>query len=68
MAQAYPQVLVSQRTYFQLQAAYLVALHNVWRSAIALQNFTLSGGLEVPASSASGAATASSFGSEGGQE
>jgi cobalt-zinc-cadmium efflux system outer membrane protein len=69
MAQAYPQVLVSQRTYFQLQAAYLMALHNVWRSAIALQNFTLSGGLEAPASSAPGAAaTASSFNSGGGQE
>jgi len=51
MAQAYPQVLVSQRTYFQLQISYLEALHNVWRSAIALQNYMLSGGLDTPMTS-----------------
>ena len=50
MAQAYPQVLVSQRTLFQLQISYLMALHDVWRSAIALQNYTLSGGLDAPMS------------------
>ena len=53
MAQAYPQVLVSQRTLFQLQISYLMALHDVWRSAIALQNYTLSGGLHSPMSSGS---------------
>jgi cobalt-zinc-cadmium efflux system outer membrane protein len=53
MAQAYPQVLVSQRTLFQLQIGYLLALRDVWRSAIALQNFTLTGGLEMPVSSGS---------------
>ncbi len=31
MAQAYPQVLVSQRTLFQLQIDYLKALHSAWR-------------------------------------
>jgi cobalt-zinc-cadmium efflux system outer membrane protein len=51
MAQAYPQVLVSQRTLFQLQISYLLALHDVWRSAIALHNYTLSGGLHTPMSS-----------------
>ena len=51
MAQAYPQVLVSQRTYFQLKMGYLMALHDVWRSAVALQNFTLSGALGGPTSS-----------------
>ncbi|MCU1222155.1 MAG: outer membrane protein [Edaphobacter sp.] len=51
MAQAYPQVLVSQRTLFQLQISYLMALHDVWRSAIALQNYTLTGGLDTPMSS-----------------
>ena len=50
MAQAYPQVLVSQRTLFQLQISYLMALHDVWRSAIALQNYTLTGGLDTPMS------------------
>lgn len=53
MAQAYPQVLVSQRTLFQLQISYLMALHNVWRSAIALENYTLTGGLDTPMSSGS---------------
>lgn len=53
MAQAYPQVLVSQRTLFQLQISYLMALHDVWRSAIALQNYTLTGGLDTPMSSGS---------------
>lgn len=53
MAQAYPQVLVSQRTLFQLQIGYLNALHNAWQSAITLDNYTLSGGLDTPISSGS---------------
>ncbi len=57
MAQAYPQVLVSQRTYFQLQIAYIMALHEVWRNAIALQNYALSGGLDTPVSGGSSATT-----------
>ena len=57
MAQAYPQVLVSQRTLFQLQISYLMALHDVWRSAIALQNYTLRGGLQSPMSSGSSTTT-----------
>ncbi len=50
MAQAYPQVLVSQRTLFQLRVGYVMALREVWRNAIALQNYTLSGGLHAPVS------------------
>ncbi|MEO7029714.1 MAG: TolC family protein [Acidobacteriaceae bacterium] len=57
MAMAYPQVLVSQRTLFQLQIGYLHALHEVWMNAIALENFTLSGGLESPMSTGSGSTT-----------
>ncbi len=57
MAQAYPQVLVSQRTLFQLQISYLMALHDVWRSAIALQSYTLTGGLDSPMSSGSSTTT-----------
>jgi cobalt-zinc-cadmium efflux system outer membrane protein len=45
MGAAYPQVLVSQRTLFQLQVGYIKALENVWMSAVALQNYTLSSGL-----------------------
>jgi outer membrane protein, heavy metal efflux system len=48
MAQAYPQVLVSQRTLFELEVHYIDSLDRVWQNAIALQNFTLKGGLEKP--------------------
>lgn len=57
MAQAYPQVLVSQRTLFQLQISYVMALHDVWRTAIRLQNYTLIGGLDTPMSSGSSTTT-----------
>jgi cobalt-zinc-cadmium efflux system outer membrane protein len=45
MGAAYPQVIVCQRTLFQLQARYVSVLQNVWTAAIALQNYALSGGL-----------------------
>jgi outer membrane protein, heavy metal efflux system len=48
MGAAYPQVLVSQRTLFQLQVGYIRALENVWTNAIALQNYTLFSGLGAP--------------------
>lgn len=48
MGAAYPQVIVSQRTLFQLQAAYVAVLQELWSNAIALQNYTLSGGLDTP--------------------
>jgi cobalt-zinc-cadmium efflux system outer membrane protein len=48
MGAAYPQVLVSQRTLFQLQAGYIHALENVWTNAIALENFALTSGLSTP--------------------
>ena len=51
MASAYPQVIISQRTLFQLRLGYIQALERLWMSAIALQNFTLSGGLDAPAPS-----------------
>jgi len=34
---------------FQLRLGYIQTLENLWKSAIALQNFTLSGGLDAPA-------------------
>ena len=48
MAQAYPQVIVSQRTLFELEVRYIDSLDSIWQNAIALQNFTLQGGLEKP--------------------
>jgi cobalt-zinc-cadmium efflux system outer membrane protein len=47
MAQAYPQVIVSQRTLFELEVHYIDSLDRVWQNAIALQNFTLQGGLDA---------------------
>ncbi len=49
MAQAYPQVIVSQRTLFELEVHYIDALDRVWQNATALQYFALQGGLEKPA-------------------
>jgi outer membrane protein, heavy metal efflux system len=49
MGAAYPQVLVSQRTLFEIQVGYIHALESVWMNAIALQNYTLTSGLDVPA-------------------
>jgi outer membrane protein, heavy metal efflux system len=48
MAQAYPQVIVSQRTLFELEVHYIDALDRTWQNAIALENDTLQGGLEKP--------------------
>ena len=48
MAAAYPQVLISQRTLFQLRTDYISALETLWGNAIALQGFLLTDGLEAP--------------------
>src|SRR3984957_17004163 len=48
MAQAYPQVIVSQRTLFELEVRYIDSLDRTWQNAIALKNFNLQGGLEKP--------------------
>ena len=45
MAAAYPQVLVSQRTLFQLQLAYIQSLGELWQSSARLRHFTLNGAL-----------------------
>jgi cobalt-zinc-cadmium efflux system outer membrane protein len=50
MAAAYPQVLISQRTLFQLQTDYISALETLWGNAIALQGFLLTDGLEASSS------------------
>jgi cobalt-zinc-cadmium efflux system outer membrane protein len=68
MAQAYPQVLVSQRTLFQLQIGYLKALHDVWQSATSLENYTLAGGLNAPMSSGSPATSINLPGGGGAEE
>src|SRR5207247_975370 len=48
MAAAYPQVLISQRTLFQLEADYIQALANAWQSSLVIRGFGLMDGLSEP--------------------
>ena len=48
MAGAYPQVLISQRTLFQLQTDYIQALENTWQSGLLIRGFGLTDGLVAP--------------------
>lgn len=47
MAAAYPSVIVSQRTLFQLRITFIEVLQQLWSEAIALENYTLSDGLSA---------------------
>ncbi len=49
MLASYPQVLLRQRTLFELQTDYITALEGLWVNSIALQGFLLTDGLEAPA-------------------
>ena len=48
MAAAYPQVLVAQRTFFEMSNEYLESLNDAWRAALQLQGFLAGDGLEPP--------------------
>jgi cobalt-zinc-cadmium efflux system outer membrane protein len=48
-AAAYPQVLIAQRTLFQLETSYIATLENVWINAATLQGLLLTDGLDLPA-------------------
>jgi cobalt-zinc-cadmium efflux system outer membrane protein len=54
MAAAYPQVLVAQRTLFEMSNEYLENLNEAWRAALQLQGLLAGDGLEAPASAADG--------------
>ena len=47
MAAAYPQVLVSQRTLFELQLGYIHSLGELWRSAVRLRHYAIDGALDA---------------------
>jgi outer membrane protein, heavy metal efflux system len=49
MAAAYPQVLVAQRTFFEMSTDYLESLNEAWRAALQLQGFLAGDGLDAPA-------------------
>lgn len=48
MGAAYPQVLIAQRTLFEMTAEYLDNLEEAWRAALQLQGFLVGEGLEAP--------------------
>ena len=48
MAAAYPQVLIAQRTLFQVTERYLDALVEAWRSAVLIEGLLVGGALEAP--------------------
>jgi cobalt-zinc-cadmium efflux system outer membrane protein len=50
MAAAYPQVLISQRTLFQLEADYIQALESAWESSLLIRGFGVTDGLAQPTS------------------
>ncbi|HLW97700.1 MAG TPA: TolC family protein [Candidatus Acidoferrales bacterium] len=49
-AAAYPQVLIAQRTLFQLETNYVNALESAWINAVTLKGLLLTDGLDLPAS------------------
>jgi outer membrane protein, heavy metal efflux system len=52
MAAAYPQVLVAQRTFFEMSTEYLRSLNDAWRAALQLQGFLAGDGLDEPLATA----------------
>ena len=48
MAAAYPQVLVAQRTLFQVTDEYIHAAESAWMASLLLQGLLLEGGLDAP--------------------
>jgi cobalt-zinc-cadmium efflux system outer membrane protein len=65
MGAAYPQVLVAQRTFFEMSNEYLESLNEAWRAALQLQGFLAGDGLDAP-TAADGAGETPSIG-RGGQ-
>lgn len=49
MAAAYPQVLVAQRTLFEMSDRYLESLEQAWRAALRIQGLLAGDGLQPPA-------------------
>ena len=48
MSAAYPQVLIAQRTLFQVRVEYVQALVNTWQHAVLLRGYLLNGALDAP--------------------
>ncbi|MBU6454008.1 MAG: hypothetical protein KGS72_19670 [Cyanobacteria bacterium REEB67] len=50
MASSYPQLLISQRTMFQVRQQYINSLVDLQQTSTSLEGFLLSGGLDAPSS------------------
>jgi cobalt-zinc-cadmium efflux system outer membrane protein len=59
MAAAYPQVLVAQRTLFEMSNEYLENLNEAWRAALRLQGLLAGDGLDAPAAAGEAGETSS---------
>jgi cobalt-zinc-cadmium efflux system outer membrane protein len=59
MGAAYPQVLLAQRTLFQLRAEYVSSLVELWQNVTELRGMLLVGGLDAPGGMGSSSSTAS---------
>lgn len=53
MVAAYPEVLISQRTLFQLKDDYVLTLGELWTTSVQLQSYLLANGLTAPTPSGS---------------
>lgn len=68
MAAAYPQVLVAQRTLFEMSNEYLESLETAWASALRLQGLLAGEGLDAPSGpSAEAEAAGGARGDRGGE-
>jgi cobalt-zinc-cadmium efflux system outer membrane protein len=59
MAAAYPQVLVAQRTLFEMSNEYLETVNEAWRASLQVQGFLAGDGLDAPAAAGDGGDTPS---------
>ena len=67
MGAAYPQVLMAQRSLFQLSSDYLESLEEAWGSALRIQNLLAGDGLQSPAGDAEGGEALSAGRERGGR-
>jgi cobalt-zinc-cadmium efflux system outer membrane protein len=70
MSAAYPQVLMAQRTLFEMSADYIKSLNEAWRAALRIQGYLAGDGLEAPGDGgdADSQGSGQSMGERGGRE
>ena len=66
MMAAYPQVLISQRTLFQLEESYVQTLERAWQAAIGIQSLLPAGEMEMGSAQGEAMDAGEDFGGVGG--